>query len=227
MKKALKNTLTLIAGLFFMACLAQTAWATPFQNGDFETGDFTGWSGDLINTGVVDPDSDSHFTIVSNEGPNNSYVAKVENDNDYDWQAALFQDFTLDVLNGPGWTMDITFWLQWTPGDSSQDEISVQIQDTGVTDSLDLLAGISDSDLMDGTWVTQDISTFAQTWGGQDVELMFTITDYNGQDGKHDSLLIDNISFQQHPAPVPEPSTVVLLGFGLAGIVGLRKKRVF
>ena len=224
MKKALKNTLTLIAGLFFMACLAQSTWATSFQNGDFETGDFTGWSGDLIYTGVVDPDSDSHFTIIPNAGPNNSYVAQVQND-DTDWIATLYQDFTLNALT-PGWTMDITFWIKWAPTDSTQDEVSVQLQDTNYTDSIDLLDGVSDTALLAGTWVTQDITSFTQTWGGQDVELSFTITDNDWV--ANDLLQIDNISFQQHaPAPVPEPSTVVLLGFGLAGIVGLRKKRVF
>lgn len=199
-------------------------FAASFQNGDFETGDFSGWSGDLEPvTGTVNPDSDSHFTIIPDAGPGPSNVAKIQND-DTDWVADLFQDFDMDSLNGPGWTMDITFWVKWSPTDSSQDNIMVSLTDLNSYDSFDLLSGIPDSDLMNGTWITQDITSFASQYGGNAVELGFTISDGDYQ--TPDSFMVDNISFNQHvPSPVPVPASVLLLGSGIAGLMITRRKK--
>ncbi|OAG28352.1 hypothetical protein [Thermodesulfatator autotrophicus] len=87
---------------FLLLGLGVKAKATPFQNGDFETGDFTGWSGELIdiniNTVYVDPDSDSHFTLFKSSDLNFDWVAEISLDDTY-WQSTLYQDFTLDSLN--------------------------------------------------------------------------------------------------------------------------------
>ena len=231
MKKLFKNVLSLLVVVLFLAGISETGWATPFQNGDFETGDFTGWSGEigyydngnLVGT-TVDPDSSDYFNLFHTPNPDYLWTAEISLDDTY-YHNALYQDFTLDALNGPGWTMDITFWISWSPTNPDWDGISVTLEDAGGNQSINLLDGVSYDDLTTGISITQDITSFAQSYGGQDVELAFTIWDWDFN--TDDVLIIDNISFQQRaPAPVPEPSTVVLLGFGLAGIVGLRKKRV-
>lgn len=201
--------------------LVSRAGAAPFQNGNFETGDFTSWGGDLVSSGTVDPDTDSHFSLFINPDPAFKQVALVTND-DTDWLATLYQDFTLDSL-GPTETMDVSFWIHWEPTDSAQDSISAELSDVGYSETKDLLANISDSDLLQGTWVTIDITTFAQTWGGQEVELAFTVAD--GDWVAQDAFEVDNISFNRHPISVPEPQILMLLGAGLFGLFAGKRRR--
>ena len=217
------RNLVILGVLLFWVGVAQ---ATSFQNGDFETGDFTGWSGSLVdvndNETIVDPDTNDLFSIIPNAGPNNSNVAQVEVNDTY-WSATLYQDFTLDSLL-PGWTMDITFWIWWDPSNSSEDGVSATLGDSGGATSIDLLSGVSDSALLSGTWVTADITTFAQTYGGQGVELTFTIQDVDWDTS--DTLQIDEISFRKHaPAPVPEPATILLFAPSLAFLFRKKVKR--
>ncbi len=205
-----------LIGSLFLLLGSAAIEAAPLQNGDFSSGNFTGWQGDLISVGTVDPDTDTHYSVV---GANQ--VAQLEND-EVDWIASLFQDFTLDTL-APGETMDINFWIKWTPTDSDQDQISATLSDVGVTDTVDLLAGVADSDLTAGTNVTRDITAFAQNWGGANVELMFTIQDYDFV--IPDQLQIDDISFTRHaPVPTPTPLPLLLAALGGMAVHGRKKK---
>ncbi len=191
--------------------------AAPFQNGDFSSVNFTGWHGDLIYTGLVNPDGDGHYSVV---GPDK--MAQIQND-EADWIASLFfQDFTMETL-APGETLDITFWIQWSPTNSDQDQISAILSDTGVTDTVDLLAGVTNSALTDVTTVTLVITPFANNWGGADVELMFTIKDADY--GTPDTLQIDDIGFARHAA-VPAPATLLLFlaGLGRFAAAGRNKR---
>ena len=210
-----------LLGCLLLTLASPTLRAVPFQNGDFESGNFTGWQGDLISTGIVDPDTDSHFTLTTSADPTFNRMAQVQND-DTDWNATLFQDFTLETL-APGETLDISFWIQWSPTDSTQDTISALLSDTGYMDTVDLLGAITDSELLTGTWVTVDVTPFARTWGGNDVELAFTISDGDFQ--TPDTMQIDNVRFTRH-ATVPAPATLLLFVAGLGGLAASgRNKR--
>lgn len=61
----------------------------------------------------------------------------------------------------------------------------------------------------------------------QTIGLDFNLT-YNFDDTTFDAMLsISNINISQSAAPVPEPATMLLLGTGIAGLIGtrIRKKR--
>jgi len=210
-------------GGYVLFCLftgISIANASPFQNGDFSTGDFTGWMGQLdngISVQTVDPDTSSYFTIVDHDNK-----AEISLDDTY-WQNTLYQNFQLDSLP-PGWTMDMNFWIKWSPTSNMDDGISVTLSDLTGDNQVDLIADISNSALLNGISVTKDITPFAQTFGGQNVGLAFSIGDYDLNSS--DTLKIDDIAFNKNPAPVPVPGTLLLLGSGLAGLgVWGRRKR--
>jgi len=200
------------------------ASANTFSNGDFEPGNFSGWAASIddgSSAQTVDPDIDAHFSILPNSGPANSYTAQISLDDTY-WSNTLYQDFSLDALNR-GYGMEVTLWVKWSPTASDVDGISVVLSNTGYSDTVDLLSGISTGDLLNGVVVTQDITPFAQNWGGMDVEIAFNIFDLDFR--TTDTLLVDNVEFTQYPAsPVPIPGSMLLLSSGVLAVLFSRKR---
>ena len=198
--------------------VASSASAASFQNGDFSSG-FTGWSGEIMDTNfsttTVDPDTSSYFSIVS---PNNQ--AQISLDDTY-WNNTLYQDFDMGTHNN-GEKMEISFWIKWTPTNSTSDGLSVTLSDQNSQYFVNLLSEISNSALLSGTNVTVDITSFAQNHGGEQVELAFTLYDFDYNTS--DLLNVDNITFTKISAtPVPVPSSMLLLFTGLVSL-GIGKK---
>ena len=224
MENNIKNTITLLSAGLLLGCLAQNSLAAPFTNGDFETGNFSSWTGyvdNYVTPATVDPSASNYFNLAHTNNPTFSWIAQISLDDMY-FNNTLYQDFTMDTL-APGETMDITYWISWDPSASDVDGASVVLEDGGGQTALDLLAGVSTNDLLQGVWVTQDITSFAQTYGGQDVSLNFSLFDNDFV--TDDTLSLDNISFTRHaPNPVPEPASVALFATGLAGLVGVGRK---
>jgi len=212
-----KKIIFIFIPLFFSI---SSVYAASFTNGNFSTGDFSAWSGEIIdvfyNTSTTDPDTSPYFSIVSPENQ-----AEISLDDNY-WNNTLYQDFDMDTLL-PGQGMSLSFWIKWTPT-SSCDGLSAVLSNSSGTDQVNLLSGISDTDLYAGTNVNVDVTSFAMTYGGQQVELDFSLYDMDFDTS--DLLDVDNITFTitSPPAPVPEPSTAMLLLLGFVGL-GLAQKQ--
>jgi len=231
----MKKTFIFLACLMFLGFYQNLSFAAPFQNGTFDT-NFNGWLGELhaadLNGDIIahydlDPNAPSFTLDAEGDGTPENYQnnyfsidnhqAKLTNDETF-FDVVLYQDFDMETLS-PGWTMDISFWIKWTPTNSDQDSLSAILTDNNnSSNQLALLASISTNDLTDGVNVVVDVTSFA----GKNVDLAFSLLDYDFD--TRDKLLIDNITFNKHSASVPEPATMFLVGIGFLPLCLFRKK---
>jgi hypothetical protein len=119
-----------------------------------------------------------------------------------------------------GWAIEMDF-----TGSSLPNYVGIDMIGTGVGIGANLKAFNRD-----GVFLGEVTRYY---WGptGQDSPISFLAPD--GQtiakllfDGELNSsvAMIDNLSFDYSPSPVPEPATMLLLGSGLVGVWGARKK---
>ena len=209
---------------------ASSAFAAPFTNGDFETGDLTGWE---LTCGTAADEA----TVVNSPDVMDNYYAKL-NDSDSSGIASIYQTFDINPL---ATTVDVSFDYYFT-GQDDTNWYSDVIFSTFAFKSGDNCTGFFD--ILD--WELTTVSTTsprgyfetkATYSASYDVSLVDESPNAVLQFGiweasawcwrdKTDSWLgVDNISVSSNASPVPEPATMLLFGTGLAGLATASRKR--
>jgi len=198
--------------------ISNQALAVPnFDNG------FSGWSGQLSGNGVevADLTSDPHFSLSGNIA-----TISYSDTSDTYWNFTLSQNMLADQLSGAGYHLNMSFYLKLEFGlDGNGQTSNFDNHIISATLGSDALLNTDDQSIRDrlltGGMFTADITNFA----GTPSLLAFTLSDFDYS--VTDYLRIGDFSFSQVApigAPVPEPSTVLLFGAGLAGLAFYRKR---
>ena len=145
-------------------------------------------------------------------------------------------DDTVTILGPDNSSAEITEY--WSPDTLLDNDLSIPINAFSLTFDYKLVVGQDNHDFFgfyfddptqpmdqiggyEGTYtgtINKDLTPYA----GSQIFLAFTLN-YVWDDAGYDSVLtISNV----HMNPVPEPTTLLLLGSGLLGIIGIRKRKI-
>ena len=189
--------------------LAAPAAAEFAVNGDFETGDTSGW--------VSFPTANSTFDAITDNPFAGTYAGRIFNDDPA--SAAVVKQANLGIGDiGPGEELIVSFY-----GRGSGEAGGVQFAE--FFSELDG-GGVSKAEILGGAplflgeawdFYTFNVVTGPDVSGG--VTLQFTATT-GGATGSVAETVIDNVSITR----VPEPASAALLGLGVATLA-LRRRR--
>ena len=209
----MKKLLSVFAAIVLVLGMAAAAKAT-LVNGGFETGDFTGW------TKYV-PYGGSAQVVTSHNGDKGKHYTPVEGNY-----------FALLKTDGPGsyTTISQTIHLEagwWVEGyaafdarDWWNDKAWVKIYDST---NGDLIATLWYSDVNqvgdfgDGPW------TYWSWTANESGDYILKFGVANAGDYSYDSYALFDATASA--TPIPEPTTLLLLGSGLIGLAGIGRRK--
>ena len=244
----MKKTLGFVT-VFLLVLVTSHAYAAGFVNGNFETGDFSGWA--VVDTTTGDSAIVGTGTDSNTIGGTGGALSRVSNGS---WAARVgdqFGGFHTSSISQTvlGWT-DTSVQFAWAAVlqkptnavDHSQSEapdFSVQLLDltagstlyssiynvynlpatffSGVTNSVAGSAGIWEY----SQWFAVNLDTSGVI--GHNLKLIIAATDcsLNGHGGY---VYLDEVGSTPPVINTPEPTTMLLLGLGLVGLAGFRKR---
>lgn len=198
-----KVHLSLVAVAALSASLAQAAPVNLIQNGDFETGNLSGWSASGNVNAATGVGGNTYFGAGPFDGGALGFWAAAFNAGDTTPNGVISQTFTTVI----GQLYELSFDYGVTQGGNQSLTASVAGQDhvasttnTGFDHFSYSFVATSDSTTLSFT-DSPDNNTFSQ-------------------DG-----LLDNVSVTAAAATVPEPASLALVGLAFAGVAATRRRR--
>lgn len=207
-----------IAASFALTPVAQAAIVT---NGNFATGDFTGWSLFTTPNGSLGPaplPAVTSFNVTGAGAQNAANVQVGENSFDGTEQGGgLRQTVTL-----PGGSISFSAnvaALGDTTIDSTNEDGGVfQVLIDGITEDTLSIGAIDANAVIRGTLAF----TAAESAGPHTLEILITRAFANGPLGNTPQQFVTNIAIA---AAIPEPASLALLAAGLLGLAAVRRRR--
>jgi len=192
MKKFFQHSL---AGSAVLFAFSASQAAPAINNGDFETGDFTGWT----LTG------DTDFNVVTSDAPHTGTYGALFG------QQGNAASIVQSIATETGHSYAISFWLGNLGGSINN---PATVSDFAVLANNASLLQLSDKSATDYTQYTVSFTASSSSSA-----LAFSLR----QDETY--WLLDDVTITDTTSPVPEPSAYLMLGMGLGLLALQRRRQ--